>query len=84
MSKGRILVVDDDKTLVRLLREAITKAEYDVVTATNGIDALQELYSRQPDLILLDVMMPRMDGWETAQRIRPSQSSADHYADGER
>jgi DNA-binding response OmpR family regulator len=70
MSKARILVVDDDKTLVRLLREAITKADYDVVTASNGIDALQELYAKQPDLVLLDVMMPRMDGWETAQRIR--------------
>lgn len=70
MTKGRILVVDDDKTLVRLMREALSKAEYDVITATNGIDALQELYAKQPDLVLLDVMMPRMDGWETAQRIR--------------
>lgn len=70
MTKGRILVVDDDKTLVRLMREALSKAEYDVITASNGIDALQELYSKQPDLVLLDVMMPRMDGWETAQRIR--------------
>lgn len=70
MSKGRILVVDDDKTLIRLMREALAKADYDVITASNGIDALQELYSKQPDLIILDVMMPRMDGWETAQRIR--------------
>lgn len=70
MSKGRILIVDDDKTLVRLMREALSKAEYDVITASNGIDALQELYAKQPDLVLLDVMMPRMDGWETAQRIR--------------
>ncbi len=70
MSKARVLVVDDDKTLVRLLREALAKAEFDVVTAGNGIDGLQELYAKQPDLILLDVMMPRMDGWETAQRIR--------------
>ena len=70
MSKGRILIVDDDKTLVRLMREALSKAEFDVITAANGIDALQELYAKQPDLILLDVMMPRMDGWETAHRVR--------------
>ncbi len=70
MSKARILVVDDDKTLIRLMREALSKADYDVITAPNGIDALQELYAKQPDLIILDVMMPRMDGWETAQRIR--------------
>jgi len=70
MSKGRVLVVDDDKTLVRLMRESLIKADYEVITAGNGIDALQELYARQPDIVLLDVMMPRMDGWETAQRIR--------------
>ncbi len=70
MTKGRVLVVDDDKTLLRLMREALSKAEFEIVTASNGIDALQELYARQPDLILLDVMMPRMDGWETAGRIR--------------
>ena len=70
MSKGRILLVDDDKTLLRLMREALTKAEYEVVTASNGIDGLQELYAKQPDLVMLDVMMPRMDGWETASRIR--------------
>ncbi len=70
MSKGRVLVVDDDKSLVRLMREALGKAEYEIITASNGIDALQELYSKQPDLVLLDVMMPRMDGWETAGRIR--------------
>ncbi len=68
--KGRVLLIDDDKTLTRLLREALTKAEFDVVTASNGIDGLQELYAKQPDLIMLDVMMPRMDGWETAARIR--------------
>ncbi len=70
MTKGRILLVDDDKTLLRLMREALTKAEYEVVTASNGIDGLQELYGKQPDLVILDVMMPRMDGWETAARIR--------------
>lgn len=70
MSRGRVLVVDDDKTLLRLMREALTKADFEVVTASNGIDALQELYARQPDLVILDVMMPRMDGWETAERVR--------------
>jgi DNA-binding response OmpR family regulator len=70
MSKGRILIVDDDRTLVRLMREALSKAEFEIITAFNGIDALQELYAKQPDIVLLDVMMPRMDGWETAQRIR--------------
>jgi two-component system KDP operon response regulator KdpE len=68
--QGTILVIDDDKTLLRLLHEALAKAGFQVILASNGIDGLQELYSRQPDLVILDVMMPRMDGWETLNRIR--------------
>ncbi len=41
MSKGKILLVDDDKTLLRLMREALSKAEYEIITASNGIDGLQ-------------------------------------------
>ena len=67
---GTILVIDDDKTLLRLVQEALVKARFHVILATNGIDGLQELYAHQPDLVLLDVMMPRMDGWETLSRIR--------------
>lgn len=69
-NQGLVLVIDDDKTLLRLLQEALTKAGFQVVLTSNGIDGLQELYARQPDLVLLDVMMPRMDGWETLARIR--------------
>jgi two-component system KDP operon response regulator KdpE len=67
---GTVLVIDDDKTLLRLVQEALNKAGFHVILATNGIDGLQALYARQPDLVLLDVMMPRMDGWETLARIR--------------
>lgn len=69
-TQGTILIIDDDKTLLRLLQEALTKAGFQVILASNGIDGLQELYARQPDLVLLDVMMPRMDGWETLTRLR--------------
>lgn len=69
-TQGTVLVIDDDKTLLRLLQEALTKAGYQVILTSNGIDGLQEMYARQPDLVLLDVMMPRMDGWETLSRIR--------------
>ena len=66
----KILVIDDDKTLTGLTRQALSKAGYKVDIAHNGIDGLQVLYADQPDLVILDVMMPRMDGWETARRIR--------------
>lgn len=67
---GTVLVIDDDKTMLRLVQEALTKANLHSVLAVNGVDGLQELYAHQPDLVLLDVMMPRMDGWETLARIR--------------
>lgn len=68
--QGTVLAIDDDKTTLRLLNEWLTKANFQVLLASNGIDGLQELYARQPDLVILDVMMPRMDGWETLSRIR--------------
>ena len=64
------LVVDDDATLLLLLRQALEKAGYGVVTAAHGLTGLQQMYEHRPDLIILDVMMPRMDGWETVSRIR--------------
>lgn len=69
-NQGTVLVIDDDRTLLRLVQEALGKAKFRVILASNGIDGLQEVYVRQPDLVLLDVMMPRMDGWETLTRIR--------------
>jgi two-component system KDP operon response regulator KdpE len=66
----RILIVDDDLTLLDLLKQSLGKVGYRVLTATNGIDAIQRVYKDKVDLVVLDVMMPRMDGWETCNRIR--------------
>jgi two-component system KDP operon response regulator KdpE len=66
----RILIVDDDLTLIELLSQCLEKTGYKVLSATNGIDGLQMVYKNKVDLIILDVMMPRMDGWETCSRIR--------------
>ncbi|MFQ6014461.1 MAG: response regulator transcription factor [Anaerolineae bacterium] len=68
--EGKILVIDDDKTLLGLLKQSLEKADFKVLTATNGLAGLQQLYEQRPDLVILDVMMPRMDGWETCSRIR--------------
>ena len=67
---ARILVVDDVAANVKLL-EAKLKAEYyTVLTAMNGFDALRVAREEQPDLILLDVMMPRMSGYDLCQKLR--------------
>ena len=65
-----VLMIDDDANLTRLLSESLEGAGYRVLTAANGLDGLRELYSGRPDIVVLDVMMPRMDGWETLKRIR--------------
>jgi DNA-binding response OmpR family regulator len=70
MSGQRILVVDDDADIRGLLRELLERRGFAVVEAADGRQALQELYAGRPDLILLDVGMPGMDGWTTLERIR--------------
>ncbi len=66
----KVLLIDDDLSILKLLGRYLENAGYDVVTAENGIRGLQQLYEERPDLVILDVMMPRMDGWETCRRIR--------------
>ncbi len=68
----KVLVIDDDKTLSGLIKQSMTKAGYKVMVANNGIEGLQQVLTDGPDIVILDVMMPRMDGWETCQRIRQS------------
>jgi DNA-binding response OmpR family regulator len=70
MKRSRILVVDDDDDIRGLLRELLTRAGYDVSDAESGKAGLRQFYSSPPDLVLLDVSMPELDGWQTLERIR--------------
>jgi len=70
MENRKILVVDDDPTLVRLISQALSQKEFEVLGANGGQEALKLLFAHKPDLVLLDVVMPRMDGWQTCSRIR--------------
>ena len=69
-SKSNILVVDDNPDKLQLIEAALSLAGYHVTTATDGVEALAAIESYQPDLVITDVMMPRMNGYELAQRIR--------------
>jgi diguanylate cyclase (GGDEF)-like protein len=69
-SKSNILVVDDNPDKLQLIEAALNLAGYQVTTATDGVEALAAIESYQPDLVITDVMMPRMNGYELAQRIR--------------
>lgn len=66
----KLLIIDDDVTLVNALKLYLSKGGYEVLTATNGQEGLQTLYNQRPDLVVLDLMMPKMDGWQVCQRIR--------------
>src|SRR5687768_14632285 len=68
--KSTILIVDDNPDKLGLLEAAFSLAGYNVTTATDGDEALTAIESYQPDLVITDVMMPRMNGYELAQRIR--------------
>ena len=66
----KVLIVDDDEALVRLMDQVLTRQGYEMLKASNGQEALRLLFDQRPDLVLLDVVMPGMDGWQTLDRIR--------------
>ena len=70
MGRAKILVADDIKQNVKLLRVILTALEYDVIEAYDGEEALEKVKTENPDLILLDIMMPKLTGFEVCQKLR--------------
>jgi two-component system alkaline phosphatase synthesis response regulator PhoP len=70
MYQGKILVVDDEVYILHILDFILGAENYDVITATNGEQALQKVREERPDLVILDIMMPRLDGYETCRLIK--------------
>jgi DNA-binding response OmpR family regulator len=67
---GCVLVVDDERDIRGLVHELLQRAGHDVVEAPDGNEALRRFYAEQPDLVILDVQMPGLDGWGVLERIR--------------
>jgi two-component system alkaline phosphatase synthesis response regulator PhoP len=72
----RILVVDDDRSIIKVLRGYLEQAGYVVLTATDGETALHTLRRERPDLVILDLMMPALDGWELTRIVRGDKTLA--------
>lgn len=72
LSVARILVVDDDEQIRRMLTLGLERENYDVLTAADGVEGLQKALNLQPDLIILDLIMPGLSGLEVCQRLRAS------------
>ena len=72
MSKGKILVVDDEIYIVHILDFSLGMEGYEVITALDGDQALERVKAEKPDLIVLDIMMPKLDGYEVCKNIKSS------------
>jgi DNA-binding response OmpR family regulator len=73
----RVLVVEDDDVIRQLITVNLELEGFDVIQATDGVDALDKVVEADPAVVTLDVMMPRLDGWGTAEKLRENPSTAD-------
>ena len=74
--KKKILIVDDEEDILHFLELVLREKGYEVGTAMNGQDALTKAQIEKPDLVLLDIMMPQMDGWEVLKLLRVDDETA--------
>lgn len=75
MAKKKILIVDDEEDIVNLVRLILEDAGYEVFAATNGVQALEKIRGNPFDLVLLDVMMPMLSGWEVLKELRENSNT---------
>lgn len=77
MSKRKILLADDSQTALMMERALLVGSPYEVIVATDGQDAVQQAIANDPDLIILDVVMPNMDGFEACRELRRLDATRD-------
>ena len=75
MSKGRILIVEDNMDNYELVRLVLERAGYDVFLAVNGRDGVDAARAQKPDLILMDLGLPEMDGWNATKKLKASEET---------
>lgn len=73
----RILIVDDEAPVSNLLEQALRQEGYEVMSAADGMDAMNRLTAFQPDVVIMDIMMPRLDGVQATRLLRRNRSHAD-------
>ena len=77
MAKQKILIVEDEESLLKLESILLTSKGYDVRGVSNGQEALEAIEEEKPDLVLLDIMLPEIDGFEVCQRIKENPKTRD-------
>ncbi len=73
----RILIADDDPVILRLLQVNLELEGYAVVTANNGQEAIDAAAAEKPDLVILDIMMPRLDGYQACEKLKADEATRD-------
>ncbi|MGW8956554.1 response regulator transcription factor [Paenibacillus sp. NPDC055715] len=73
--RSTILIIDDDEKIVSMLRRGLAFEGYEVLTAANGAEGLNKMLTAEPDVVVLDVMMPQLDGFEVCRRMREGGST---------
>lgn len=76
MDRKRILLVDDSKTVILMERMILAQRPYDLIEASDGLEGVEKAQRERPDLILMDVIMPRMNGFEACRRLRAAAETA--------
>jgi DNA-binding response OmpR family regulator len=77
MAPKRVVCVEDEMEMIDLIRLILSREGYEIIVAKGGLQALQVIEDTQPDLVLLDLMMPDLDGWEVYQRIKANPVTKD-------
>lgn len=76
MARGKVLVVDDEPGIVAIVQANLESEGYTVISAADGEEALRRVQGEHPDLVILDVMMPVMDGWQVLERLERDNATA--------
>ncbi len=74
---AKVLVVDDEEHIVMILKDSLEFSGFQVVTAYDGLEALERVEKDQPELIVLDIGMPKLDGWEVCRRLKADPKTQD-------
>jgi PleD family two-component response regulator len=74
-NKIKVLVADDDKNIINIIRYSIDSDQFEVIEATNGKEALGMVFARSPDILILDIMMPEMDGYMVCEELKEHDST---------
>ena len=72
--KAKILIVDDELDVIELVTQILEKEDYQIITATDGEEALQKVYEEHPQVVLLDILLPKKNGYEICQEIKSNKN----------